>query len=282
MFETFRALRDSAAGAMFVRLLVLVALLGGALAALQLWHRNREASGPVVSHSVRAPVLIPVAIPSPPPAPGPGLTLAEQRRWFRPLELARMTFTFQPRQGIAPGEICARLKELGWKTDRAGAAPRSGREECAMERTYPRPGDGPPTRLFAMARSARDDDDNALDVRVKANLHDEAKAADAGRDVAVVLADLLSRVGRAPGEALLAKVAAFETFEAEVAGAKLSLKPERADIRRFNLSVLLPRPFEAGDSSRFAPIPPEEKRLIGRQGLVPQGLSADAGPADRP
>lgn len=267
---------------MFVRLLILVALLGGALAALQFWHRSREASGPVVSHSVRAPVLIPVAAPPSPPAARPSLTPQEQRRWFRPLELASVKFIFQPRQGIAPGEICARLKELGWKADRAGAVSGNGREECAMERAYPRPGDGPPTRLFAMARSARDDEDVALDFRVKANLHDEAKAADAGRDVAATLSALLSRVGSMPGEALLAKVAAFEPFEAEVAGAKLSLKPERADIRRFNLSVLLPRPFEAGDPSRLTPIPPDEKRLIGRQGLVPQGLSADAGPADRP
>ena len=151
-----------------------------------------------------------------------------------------------------------------------------------MERAYERPGDGPPTHLFAMARSARDDDDIALDFRMKVNLHDEAKAADAGRDGAAALSVLLSRVGRAPGEALLAKVAAFELFDTEVAGAKLSLKPERADIRRFNLSVVLPRPFEAGDPSRLTPIPPEEQRLIGRQGLVPQGLSADAGPADRP
>lgn len=282
MIETFRALRDSAAGAMFVRLLVLVALLGGALAALSLWHRSADTAGSFTSHTVRAPVLIPVAAPPAPAPPQPSLTKAEQRRWFRPLEAGSPEASFRPRQGIAPGAICAVLGGQGWTKDRAGALPGSGREECAMERTYPRAGGGPPTRLFAMARSAWGDEDSALDLRMKANLHDEATASEVGRDWAATLDALFSLTGQLPDEAILAKVAAFQPFEAEVGGVKLSLKAERAEIRRFNLSLLLPRPLEARDPAHLAPIPADERRLAERLGLVASGPSADASPTENP
>lgn len=261
MFESLRVFGASASGAMALRLFLLVLVIGGALFLLPLGQRDGAEGN--ASPTVRQPVLLPLAPPVPQAAPLPARrpTLPPDlaRRWFRPLALGPARWAFQPKQGVAPADLCARLIEAGWTRDRVGAAPGGEREECALTRAYPRPPSGQPTRLFALARGARGLERAALDVRVKINLHDESVAAPAGRDVSAALASVLGAAGLAADAATLEALARFEPFEAEAGGARIALKAERAEIRRFNLTILLPRPFAAGATDRFDPNAPMPK-----------------------
>jgi hypothetical protein len=239
---------------MALRLVLLVLVVGGALFLLPVW-RQDGADGSAIP-TVRQPVLLPVAPPPPQAAPRPVLRPDQARRWLRPLDLGPARFVFQPKQGVAPADLCARLIEAGWTRDRAGVPPGGEREECAVTRAYPRPASGQATRLFALARGARGQEGSALDIRVKINLHDESVAQAAGRDVSSALAVLLEAAGLEPDPATLQTLARFDPFETQAAGARIALRAERADIRRFNLTLLLPRPFAWGATDRFDPDAP--------------------------
>ncbi|WP_062110957.1 DUF6030 family protein [Aureimonas sp. AU40] len=275
MFETLRVFGASAAGAIALRLILLILVIGGALFLLPVWQREGEEPGAMPT--VRQPVLLPVAPPPPQAKPRPALSPDQARRWFRPLTLGEARFAFQPKHGVAPADLCARLLQTGWARDRAGAAPGGEREECALTRVYPKPAGGQATRLFALARGARGMEDAALDIRVKINLYDEGAAEAAGQDVSAALVALLDAAGLAPEATTLSVLAGFQPFEAQAGGAKIALKTERADIRRFNLTILLPRPFEGGATDRFDPHAAMPK------GYPPAGLaSAGMGEGGQP
>ncbi|MBB3936072.1 hypothetical protein GGR05_002222 [Aureimonas phyllosphaerae] len=222
-----------------VRVVALVLLAGGALYAALLAVRPDDDRAAV---AVRAPRVEDGRSVVAQPGPRPKPLVVERFAGTRDLDLKTSAFRFIRLVPQPPADVCAAFGTAGWDAGPWGPSPLGDLDECVASKVF---GGRKQAEAFAVLRGR----ETLLEVRIKLNLYDGARRAEAAGEIASLVSGFFERWNWEGAAGLRQRIVALDPFEETAHGTRVVLSRERGEVERWNLSLRFPSP----------PKPPEDK-----------------------